>query len=446
MSSLPQVMQPLVPLVEVQRVFCLMKMAGQLLVVERQQVTDVLSGVWRGEVDFYRAADATKLIRRFLEQLPVSSDSRQVISSFWIDSATHVYDAIAFSPLPTPLTTLNYWVPSPVVPQSGDWSVIGEFLRDVICDGDGVLYEYLIGYLAHMLQKPEEKPGVMLVLLGGQGTGKGTFFVLVRRVWPRTTLQVSDVDEVTGKFNAALERNYVICMDEALFSGDRKALDRLKSLVTERHVTVEQKHQPRREIESFHRFFAASNHDHFAKVAPDDRRFVFLRVSDAHKEDHGYFKTVHTALLDDAAISAMVYDLLALDLSGFNVRDRPKTQEHTEQKLKSLEGFDRYWFEVLQTGDLSGGGAGAISKPWDKNPFVGTAALRQNCERFHSAVRQFHTLQAQYISAGLKKWCPQAVSTRKVEHGNQVRGYNLPSLTVARQAFESGIGGQVDWQ
>ena len=119
-----------------------------------------------------------------------------------------------------------------------------------------------------MIQKPEEKPGIMIVMSGGQGTGKGTFFCLLQKIWLKTTLIVSDVDHVIGGFNAALERNYAVCMDEALFSSQKKAMDRLKSFITEAKITVEQKYLPRRSLDSIHRFFAATNHEHFLLYAP----------------------------------------------------------------------------------------------------------------------------------------------------------------------------------
>ena len=75
----------------------------------------------------------------------------------------------------------------PVIkPTQGDWSRIRTHLYEVICDGDIELFEYLLDYVAHMLQRPEEKPGVMVVLLGSQGTGKGLFFQILQRVWGRT--------------------------------------------------------------------------------------------------------------------------------------------------------------------------------------------------------------------------------------------------------------------
>ena len=231
-----------------------------------------------------------------------------------------------------------------------------------------------------MLQRPEEKPGIMLVMLGGQGTGKGTFFRLIHRIWGRTTLQVSDVNEVVGQFNAALERSYALCMDEALFVGDRKALDRLKSMITEPHCRIEQKYQPSRTIDSYHRFFAASNHNHFAHVEPDDRRFVFLRLSGAKKNDYRYFEAVSKALVDPVALGDFVRQLRDINLTKFNIRKKPNTKEQTLQKLQSLERFPRYWFEVLMTGNFSG--RDEHSNNWIDAPFVSTAALSENYLNF----------------------------------------------------------------
>ena len=357
MDNLPNtalLTNPVSALALVQSKFGLMKLSGEIRIIELVDITkSQLAGETRG-VNFYRKPDAELLIKRFLETLPIPSDTKKVIGDFWVNPNTFVYDAIAFSPLATPATTLNYWIGHTANPNAGDWSVIRDFLLHVICDGDKKVFLYLLCYLAHMLQKPEEKPGIMIVMLGAQGTGKGTFFFLMKRIWSKTALQVADVDQVIGRFNAALEQNYVILMDEALFAGDKKSTEKLKSLITEPSIGIEQKYQPSRTIDSYHRFFAASNNDHFAHIDRDDRRFLFLRVSSARQGDSAYFTTLFSAITDAAVINAMVHDLLQMDLSSFNVRQRPKTKEHLKQKIQSLSGFERYWYEVLVNRGIPG--------------------------------------------------------------------------------------------
>jgi len=321
------ILKALTALEVLQDKYALLDLSGEIRIVDLQQLADVMSGN-RAEISFYKRSEGLIVISRTLENLSFPGKASDEFKNFIVNPKTHVYKALAFSPLKTPPSTLNYWIEPSIKPIKGDWFVIQEFLHTVICDNNVALFDYLIRYLAHMLQHPEEKPGIMIVFLSGQGTGKGTFYKLIDRVWPRTSLQVSDIGEVIGQFNAALERNYVVCMDEALFAGDKKSLDRLKSLVTEPTCRIEQKHQPSRTIESYHRLFAASNHDHFVHVDKDDRRFLFVRLSSVHKQDQIYFDAVNDALDNDDAIAAMMYDLMNLDLTGFNIRKRPLTEEH----------------------------------------------------------------------------------------------------------------------
>jgi len=326
----------------------------------------------------------------------------------------------------------------------------------VLCDGDEVVFDYLIKYLAHMVQRPGEKPGVMVVLLGDQGSGKGMFFNLLRSLWEQSAVLVSDINHVTGQFNALLERNYVIFLDEAVFAGDRRALDRLKSTVTETRIQIEQKYQPSRTIESVHRFFAASNHEQFAHVEKSDRRFVFLRVSNIHLQDTTYFGQIAQAIADPVTMGALLYYLKRKDISHFNVRARPKTAEHLAQKLLSLEGVDRWWYEVLMSGSLTGhdGGVAGTLEPfpvkWSDPMFVGTDWLVLKYKDFDKNAGRYKTVQAKAIQTQLTKLCPSAQKGRHrcTDLGGeslQLRGIGLPTLASARRDFERVMGGRVDW-
>ena len=430
---------------ELQNCFCLVNLAGEIRHADRRQIQNALTDDTLIEVSFYKKQDGNLLMRRHLESLPIDSDVKKAIDNFLINPKTHMYDQVAFSPLTLPSTTLNYWTGSTITPTEGDWKVLGAFILDIICDGDEKVYKYLICYLAHMLQKPEEKSGIMIVLLGGQGTGKGTFFTLLRAIWAKTCLQINDVDQVLGTFNAALERNYIVCMDEALFSGDKKSLEKLKSLITEPQCRIEQKYQPSRTIDSYHRFFAASNNEHFAKVDKDDRRFLFLRMSDKYQGNHEYFDNVHKLIDSGIQISEMAHELLGMDISNFNVRQRPKTKEHLSQKLQSLEGFDRYWYEVLQSGTLDTCNCLNFISEWEGSKFISTQGLIDNYKASNKNAERYNSLQSNIINTLLKKLCPSASQARSSLSGTQQRGFQLPTIQIARSEFETYIGAPLDW-
>jgi len=444
----PTPSQPLSALSALQANFGLMKLGGKIRVIERHQVSLVLSGHSSDEIAFYEKSDGEVLMKRFLESQPISSDVKKTITAFWIDPNTHVYKAIAFSPWATPSSTLNYWVGATVTPSVGDWRVIRNHIHQVICAGDSILFEYLLNYLAHMLQFPEDKPGIMVVLLGKQGTGKGLFFQILQRIWSRTSLLVSDIQQVVGQFNGALERHYVVIMDEALFSGDRKSQDRMKSLITEKTCHIEQKYQPARTIESVHRFFASSNHDQFAHTEADDRRYLVLRVSDERQGEHDYFANLVRSIVNDHVIAALVHDLMHRNLSGFNVRQRPITKEHGNQKLMSLQGFDRYWFEVLMTGRIGYEKSNySIQRDiyWEDHDFISSTDLVDQYQRFDKHSQKFAASITKDISDAIARLCPSAKKDRQTDHRSTKRGYVLPELSIARQEFEHAYNVTIDW-
>ena len=413
---------------QLQSAFCLSRIGGDIRVLDREQIEAVQKGTKTADVHYFTKPHGELLMRRYLESLEISHRPKEVLDDFWISHATFIYDAVAFSPCATPCTTLNYWIGPTVQEIEGDWSPIAEFLLNVICDGSRTSYRYLGEFLAHCLQYPAEKPGVCVVLIGGQGTGKGVFFQLLRNIWRHTTLFINDMENITGKFNGVLERNFLICLDEALFVGDRKALDRLKSLITEPTIGVEEKYQPARTIQSYHRFFAASNHEQFTNVERDDRRFFFLRVSSCRQKDTKYFEKLVHSLGDGKTIPAFVHHLRECSLE-FDIRKRPETREHQDQKIKSLSGFERYWFEVLFSADFTGQEYSTFritSNTWDEAVFMATAELVSSYKFFDKQSTKYGTIQTKFVKELIAKMCPSANYARKATSGRQNRGFDLP--------------------
>jgi len=435
------------PLSIVQKRFSLLNISAEIRIIDNQEVSDVLSGK-KNDISLYKRPEGQLVMKRHIETLPIATKPKEIIEQFLIDPKTHTYDEIAFSPLKTPPTTLNYWRGPTVTPTPGDWSIIRGFLYEVICDGNLTLYHYLLRYIAHMLQHPEEKPSIAIVMLSKSGCGKGTFFQLLTNIWSKSAIEVSDINHVIGSFNAALEKNYVVMMDEAIFVGNKAAMERLKNMISEPTVRVEQKYQPSRTIDSYHRFFAASNSEHFANIPIDDRRFVFIKVSDRKQQDLIYFDMVHKAINDSATIAAFVYDLFAIDLAHFQVRQRPITQEHLNQRIQSLDGFERFWLEVLETGKfrVKSSYGSIYTTDWEDPIFIGTQSILDSYSFYDKNASRYEPLQTQKISVALKKICPSAQNDRvKSPFGNQERGYQLPSISIAKAEFEKAIKTSIDW-
>jgi hypothetical protein len=220
-------------LTAMQKQFGLINMDGKIWVFDKNSLEARSDQGIAEKLKLSNRSDGALLIRRALRAQFPKADAKEIVKEFWDSDETICYSGVEFNPKGTSDKYLNLWVGPTIKPLSGDWSLISIFLLETICNGDEKAYGYLKRYIAHALQRQSEKPGVMIILMGGQGIGKGTLGRILQRVWSATYIQVNRIASVTGSFNASLERAYIVFMDEALFSGDRRASDALKSLVTE---------------------------------------------------------------------------------------------------------------------------------------------------------------------------------------------------------------------
>jgi hypothetical protein len=231
-------------------------------------------------------------------------------------------------------------------------------------------------------------------------------------------------------------------------------MDRLKSMITEYVIQIEQKFQPARSIQSVHRLFASSNHSHFGNIEMDDRRFVFLSVSNSKQQDTSYFGQIAAFIEDEKTVGALIYYLQRKDLTAFNVRAKPNTNEHLEQKLRSLQGVDRFWYEALSTGTFSRDRQFNFlfeENFWSAPVFVPSAILAERYIEFNRNAERHHTVQISDVVARIRKLCPSAKvarqmwKPRQLAEMRQTRGLLLPCLDDARLDFERVIGGKIDW-
>ncbi len=416
--------------------YALLNMAGRVFVLDGECLNALAGDGAAKKLVLSSRSDGTLLMRRKARALhPDAAAVSAQINEFFVSAGTTCYDGIEFNPAGTTGNYLNLWVGPTIKPAPGQWPLIHEFLLNVICSGSQSQYDYLIRLIAHALQRAWEKPGILVILIGGQGIGKGTLGRILRKIWSATYLQVNRVAAITGEFNSALERAFIVVMDEALFAGDHRASDALKSLVTEEVIHINEKHQPARQIASYHRFFIFTNADHVKSTDRDDRRDFTLRVSESRKDDHAYWGALDQEM-QGGSVAAMVHDLLAMDLSGFNIRSKPSTQELVAQKLHSLGAIPRWWYDALYRAELGG------ESEW--SDFITTETIIKNI--LELAGKKLHrNPSAVDVIQAMAKMCPSATKGQKVSFSVRQRGLVIPALELARAEFELYIGGKVQW-
>jgi hypothetical protein len=87
---------------------------------------------------------------------------------------------------------LNLWRGFAVKPKPGSWQKLKDHIEIVICKGDRVKFDYLIGWMARLFQFPAERAEVAVVIRGKEGTGKGMLANAIKRVFGQHAMSISN--------------------------------------------------------------------------------------------------------------------------------------------------------------------------------------------------------------------------------------------------------------
>jgi hypothetical protein len=292
---------------------------------------------------------------------------------------------------PVPDGTLNLWQGFAVTPKPGSWEKLRIHIRDLICRGNKEHYEYLIRWLARLVQFPAEQGEVAVVMRGVEGCGRGTLAKVMKRILGQHALAISNAKHLTGNFNAHLRDCVFLFSDEAFFAGDRAHVGVLKSLITEPYLTIEGKYQNAIQTPNFLHVMMASNEQWVVPASLEARRFLVLEVSDEHKDDHPWFAAIWDEM-KAGGYAAMLHDLLRFNLTTFNVRRVPVTDGLQQQRKLSLDTDKAWWLDVLHRGYVfqSKLGLEAVFSEWHEE--VTTELLYASYIAFTDRARDRHPL------------------------------------------------------
>jgi hypothetical protein len=321
-----------------------------------------------------------------------------------------------------------------------------DFIQEIICNGDTAIFQYVMAWIADAVQKPGgRKPGVCLVLRGGQGTGKGTFAEYLAKLFAPYSITLDRPEQLVGKFNGHMANKLLVVADEAFWAGDRSKIGPLKSFITESKLSYEWKGRDVTMMDSYHRVIMLSNNDWVVPADVDDRRFCVLDVSPKHATDSEYFGAIRKDM-DNGGLEAFYRSMLDHDYSDIIVQSAPKTQGLLDQKLESLDDMGNFVLDMLMRGKLLYSSGVESDTPWpewvEKDQLYGAFAASLPKERARYIPRPV------VFGRKLRKYMPSVNTEAKGpadEQGKRPPIFALPSLVQGRKDFDKVIGWPMAW-
>jgi putative DNA primase/helicase len=225
----------------------------------------------------------------------------------------------------------NFFSGLPLEPVEGDCSIYLNHIESCICDGDKVASKYLIQWLAHMVQKPDEKPSVAVLMKSEQGTGKGLFTRPLLEIFGQYGAHVNGHQNLTQRFNSTVANKILIFGDEVDLK-DKRVADKLKGLISERVIQLERKGIEPESMPNYSRFIFASNHTQVISAGLKERRYLVLEPV---LKDKPYYDAIGSWIKKGGS-KYLYYYLQSIDISGFNPNKAPITNALIDEKMCNL--------------------------------------------------------------------------------------------------------------
>lgn len=242
----------------------------------------------------------------------------------------------------------NLWGGWPTTPQNGSCERTLELL-EFLCsieDNPREAYQWILNWLAYPIQHPGVKMQTAVLMHGPEGTGKNTFFGVIRLIYERYG-GIFDQVQLESQFNGWASGKLFMIGNEVVTRVELyHQQGRLKNMITETEWQINEKNLPTRLEQNHCNFCFFSNRIDIAKLDPKDRRYCVVWTPPALSDE--FYKDV-AAEIADGGVEALHDYLLNLDLAGFHAHTKPPItrakSDLIELGMDSVERFWRDWIE-----------------------------------------------------------------------------------------------------
>jgi len=206
----------------------------------------------------------------------------------------------------------------------------------ILCNHETEVYNYFIKWIAQMIQYPHIKT-IMPTLISAEGSGKGTLFKLFEKMLGHKKVfeTTNPSRDIWGDFNGIMSNCFLINLNELSKKDTIDSEGKIKGLITDNSLTINEKGLPQYKIKSYHRFITTTNKEEPINTHGGDRRNLIIRSSDEKKGDFNYFTTIHN-YLDDINVIKTCYEYFKNIPDMDKFKDIPIPQTEYQTNLKEL--------------------------------------------------------------------------------------------------------------
>lgn len=308
-----------------------------------------------------------------------------------------------------------------------------------ICNGDVGTNNWVLDFCAHLVQKPEQKAKVALVLKGPKGVGKNFFIQTIGKMFGIHYKLTSERRYLLGNFNSHYENNLIMVFDEAFWSGDKQSEGKLKDLVTGDVHRIEHKGLKTYDVANLTRVVILGEEDWVVPAGDDERRYTVCQVGRGKQQNTVFFEKIQKGM-EAGGIKLLFKYLMERDISKWDRFKAYETEGLYEQKIESLPLFRKWWFESISEERLLNHADSQWPQMIEKTEFF---------RAFKSWVNENTGTKwipsENKMAKDLKMICPSLKFSKKRQKEMRFWVVVLPSVETAREEWDKFMRFKTKW-
>lgn len=212
----------------------------------------------------------------------------------------------------------NTWTGWGCEPVRGDLTMWYQFFG-FVCTG---LTEEQRKWLEQWLAYPIARPGTKLftaVLIQShhKGVGKSGLGYTMKELYGENWNKISDTD-LNANFNGHFLNKQFIMGDEIAANNKRGLSDKMKALITQQELSIEQKYMERYTIDDVINYLFTSNHSDAIYLEDGDRRYFIHSIKCQPMPDEWYIKYFKWLRYEGGKEALLYHFMNDVNFTGFN--------------------------------------------------------------------------------------------------------------------------------
>jgi len=218
----------------------------------------------------------------------------------------------------------------------------------ILCGNDDMISDYFIKWIAQMIQYPAIK-STCPTIISKEGAGKGTLMRLLEKMLGSNKVfeTATPSRDIWGDFNGRMANTFLINLNELSKKETTDSEGKIKALITDPKITINNKGISQYDINSYHRFIITTNKEEPINTTADDRRKFIFRSSDELCGNKEYFNKMYE-LLDDINVIKTCYEYFNSieGMDKFNLITIPVSNYQKELQKMSASPIET-WLEYF---------------------------------------------------------------------------------------------------